>query len=255
MNKISLSVVIIVKNEASNIKDCLESVQWADDIIVVDDMSTDRTVEIAKEYTNRIFSRKMDVEGRHRNWAQAQATNVWVLNLDADERVTPKLKEELINTIANPFEFSAFSIPRRNYIGDYWVKHGGFYPSAQLRLFKKENFRWEEDEIHPRAVLHGSCGHLKGDIVHYSYKNFEHFLNKVNGQTTLEAAKWFREKRKIGIGKALWRAWDRFSRTYFTKQGYKDGYIGFMAAFLAGLYQLLSYAKYVELKNKNSKPS
>jgi len=252
MEKIPLSVVVIVKNEALSIKDCLESVKWADDIVLVDDMSTDKTVEIAKVYTDRIFIKKMDIEGRHRNWAYAQARNSWILSLDADEKVSPELKEEIIGVINKPCEFRAFSIPRRNYIGDYWIRYGGLYPAAQLKLFRKEYFRWEEAEVHPRSILDGSCGKLKGDIIHYSYKNFEHFLNKINGQTTLEAAKWFRDKRKMGKGKALWRTYDRFMRTYFTKQGYKDGFIGFMVAFFAGFYQLLSYAKYLELKNKDN---
>ncbi|MFA4888241.1 MAG: methyltransferase domain-containing protein [Candidatus Omnitrophota bacterium] len=248
-DKIPLSVVIITKNEEANIKDCLESVKWADDIVLVDDNSSDRTIEIAKAYTERIFCRKMDIEGRHRNWAHNQARNSWILSLDADERVTPELKEEIIDLLNNPLEFRAFSIPRRNYIGGYWVKYGGLYPSAQIKMFRKEYFCWEEAEVHPRPILNGSSGQLKGDIIHYSYKNFAHFLNKVNAQTSLEAAKWFRDKRKMGKFKAFWRAYDRFMRTYFRKKGHKDGFVGFMAAFFAGLYQLLSYAKYWELKN------
>lgn len=254
LNKVPLTVVIITKNEEKNIEDCLKSVfGWADEIIVVDDESTDKTVEIVKRYTDKIFHRKMDVEGRHRNWAYAQARNSWVLSLDADERVTPELKEEIISLLNKPSEFRVFSIPRRNYIGDYWIRYGGLYPSAQLKLFRKEYFCWEEAEVHPRPILDGACGQLKSDIIHYSYKSFEHFCNKVNGQSSLEAAKWFRDKRKMSKGKAFWRTYDRFMRTYFRKQGHKDGFVGFMVAVFAGLYQLLSYAKYLELKNKDNK--
>lgn len=252
MDNVKLSVVVIVKNEESCIVECLESVKWADEIIVVDDESTDKTIGIVKCYTDKIFYRKMDNEGRHRNWAYSQARNSWVLSLDADERVTPELKDELIRLLSNSSEFRAFSIPRRNYIGDYWIKYGGLYPSAQLKLFRKEYFRWEEVEVHPRAMLDGVCGQLKSDIIHYSYKNLEHFLNKVNGQSSLEAAKWFRDKRKMSKGKAFWRIYDRFMKTYFSKQGYKDGIVGFMVAVFAGLYQLLSYSKYLELKNKDN---
>lgn len=252
MDNVKLSVVVIVKNEESCIAECLESVQWVDEIIVVDDESTDKTIEIVKRYTDKIFYRKMDNEGRHRNWAYSQARNSWVLSLDADERVTPELKDEIVRSLSNTSEFRAFSIPRRNYIGDYWIKYGGLYPSAQLKLFRKEYFCWEEVEVHPRAILDGVCGQLKNDIIHYSYKNLEHFLNKVNGQSSLEAAKWFRDKRKMSKGKAFWRVYDRFMRTYFSKQGYKDGIVGFMVAVFAGLYQLLSYSKYLELKNKDN---
>ncbi len=249
MDKVKLSVVIITKNEEHNIKDCLESVKWADDIVVVDDMSKDRTVEIVRGYTERIFSRKMDIEGRHRNLAYDRARHAWILSLDADERVTQELKQEIIGIINSSSEHKAFSIPRKNYIGNYWVKYGGLYPAAQLKLFQKEYFRWEEAEVHPMPILSGSCGLLRADLIHYSYLNFDHFIKKVNGQTTLEAAKWFRDKRKMSQGKALWRAFDRFMRSYFRKKGYKDGFIGFMVAFCSSLYQVLSYAKYFELVN------
>jgi len=250
--KIPLSVVVITKNEEKNIKDCLESVRWADEIIIVDDESTDRTEEIARNYTDRIFKRRMDNEGRHRNWAYAQARNSWILSLDADERATPELKEELDDLLSKPCEFRGFAIPRRNYIGDYWVRYGGWYPSPQMKMFRKEYFRWEEAEVHPRPILDGKWGVLKSDIIHYSYKSFEDFLNKMNKQTNLEAAKWLRDKRKMGKGRALWRTYDRFMRTYFTKKANKDGFVGFMVAVFAGLYQLLSYAKYRELiENKD----
>lgn len=249
-NKTPVSVVVITKNEEANIKECLESVRWADEIIVVDDNSTDRTVEFAQGYTDRIFQKKMDIEGRHRNWAYAQARNSWVLSLDADERVSSQLQEEIARTINSSGEFKGFAIPRKNYIGNYWVKYGGWYPSAQLKLFRKEDFRWEEAEVHPRAFLNGPFGKLKGDIIHYSYWGFEDFLNKINKQTTLEATKWIKDKRQMGLGRALWRTFDRFMRTFLRKKAYKDGFKGFMVSIFAGLYQILSYAKYQELKDR-----
>ncbi len=259
-SKIPLSVVVIAKNEEANIKDCLESVKWADEIIVVDDNSTDKTVEIARNYTDRIFQKKMDIEGRHRNWAYRQARNSWVLSLDADERVTPELKDEIIKAIDKPGEFRGFSIPRRNYIGSYWVRFGGWYPSAQLKLFKREDFRWEEAEVHPRAFLSGPIGMLKKDIIHYSYENFKDFLNKTNNQTTLEAIKWHKlslnnpkkARYKMNLIHALWRILDRFIRAFFIKKGYRDGFTGFMVSIFGGLYQLLSYAKYRELKGADN---
>jgi glycosyltransferase involved in cell wall biosynthesis len=251
--KIPLSVVIIAKNEEPNIRGCLESVKWADEIILVDDDSADRTKEIAREYTDRIFQRKMDIEGRHRNWAYAQARNSWVFSLDADERVTPELKAELSSLLSVSCEFRGFAIPRRNYIGAHWVKYGGWYPSPQLKLFRKEYFRWEEAEVHPRPILDGPWSTLRSDLIHYSYKDFGDFLNKMNKQTTLEAAKWFRDKRRMGKLKAAWRAYDRFMRTYFTKKSYKEGFVGFMVAYFAALYQILSYAKYWELRKNEKK--
>jgi len=258
--KLPVSVVILTKNEERNIEECIQSVVgWADEIIVVDDESTDRTVEIAKSLGAKIFARKMDIEGRHRNWAYQQAKNDWILSLDADERVTEDLKKE-IEKILNPVcEYSAFTIPRRNYIGDYWVKWGGLYPSPQIKLFRKDKFKWEEVEVHPRALLDGKCGHLKNDIIHYTYQNWEDFLNKLNKQTTLEAIKWYKlsltdpkkARRKMNFIHMLWRMGDRFLRSYIRKKGYRDGYVGFMVAFFASLYQIISWAKYVELKKRN----
>lgn len=246
--KIGLSVVIITKNEEERICQCLESVLWADELIVVDDESTDKTVQIASRYTDRIFNRRMDIEGRHRNWAYAQAKNEWVLSLDADERVSKELKAEIISLFNNGLKFDGYAIPRRNYIGNYWIRYGGWYPSPQMKLFKKDIFRWEEVEVHPRAIFNRPCGVLKSDIIHYSYKDFGDFLNKLNRQTAWEAKKWVDDKRDMTLGKALWRTVDRFFRGYIGKKGYKDGFVGFVVACFAGLYQIISFAKYWELK-------
>lgn len=243
-----VSVVIITHNEEARIGECLESVKWADELIVLDDASTDKTREIAQRYTDKVFTRKMDIEGRHRNYGYSLAKNEWVLSLDADERITPELKEEIGKAIRNPGGFSAFAIPRRNYIGNHWLKFGGWYPSAQLKLFQKSKFKWEEVGVHPRAFLNGICGQLKSDIIHLSYRDFEDFIAKQDNQTTREAEKWFKEGRKMSLAHALWRTADRFFRSYIRKKAYKDGFIGFIISVLAGWYQITSYAKYWELK-------
>ncbi len=245
---INLSVVILTKNEERNIKDCLDSVSsWADEIIIIDDESTDHTVNIARQYTNKIITRNMDIEGRQRNFAYSQAKNLWVLSLDADERVTDALKKEITEILSKETKYNGFTIPRRNYIGDYWVKYGGWYPSPQLKLFRKDKFRYEEVGVHPRAFMDDPCGHLSSDIIHYSYKNLEDFLNKLNNQTTREAQKWFNQNKPMRLGRFVWRTIDRFIRTYIGRSGYKDGFIGFAVAFYAGLYQFISYLKYREL--------
>jgi glycosyltransferase involved in cell wall biosynthesis len=256
--RISLSVVVLTKNESGRIAKCLDSVKgWADEIIVIDDESTDDTVKIVRQYTDKIISKKMDVEGRHRNWAYAQAKNIWVLSLDADEIVTAQLREEISEVLkSNPSE-NGFTIPRRNYIGDYWVRHGGWYPSPQLKLFRKDKFRYEEVAVHPRAFMDDPCGHLNSDLIHYSYRNLEDFLAKLNRQTTWEAQKWYNAGKPMTKGRFLWRTYDRFMRAYFGRSGYKDGFIGFVIAFNAGLYQYVSYLKYRELvlnkiKNESS---
>jgi len=258
--KLKLSVVILTKNESSRIHRCLDSIKgWADEIIVIDDNSIDKTRQIAAEMGARVIQKKMEVEGKHRNWAYAQAKHEWVLSLDADEVLTPELKEEIERVLKSNTSYNGFTIPRKNFIGDYWLKWGGFYPSSQLKLFKKSKFRWEEVEVHPRAFLEGECGHLTKDLLHYTYRNFSDFLAKLNNQTTLEAQKWFnvykenprKASYKMNLGHTLWRTIDRFIRTFLVKKGYRDGFIGFMVAIFAGFYQLLSYAKYWEIRRKS----
>ncbi|MCX7927315.1 MAG: glycosyltransferase family 2 protein [Candidatus Omnitrophica bacterium] len=256
MEKPKVSCVVITKNESQRIKDCLKSIKgWADEIIVVDDESTDDTVRIAKELADKVIVKKMDNEGRHRNWAYQQSRNLWVLSIDADERLTEELKQEIDSILSKGTTHAGFSIPRKNYIGSYWIRYAGQYPAAQLRLFRKDKFKYEEVEVHPRAFLDGSCGHLKSDIIHYSWRDFEHFADKVNRQTTWEAQKWINTNRKMSTIHAFWRAFDRFFRKFIIKKGYKDGLIGFMVAYFDSYYQILSYAKYRQIlfeKNKNN---
>lgn len=213
----------------------------------MDDESTDTTVDIASRYTDRIIIRKMDIEGRHRNFAYAQAKNLWVLSLDADEVVTEELKNEIKGVLTRHTQYNGFTIPRKNFIGDYWVRYGGWYPSPQLKLFRKDKFLYEEVGVHPRAFMDDPCGHLKSDIIHYSYRNLEDFLAKLNNQTTREAQKWFSQDKPMHLGRFLWRTIDRFIRTYIGRKGHKDGFIGFVVAFNAALYQFISYLKYREL--------
>lgn len=253
MEKVPVSVVVITKNEEENIAECLDTVKWANEVIVVDDDSSDRTREIAATY-GKVFQRRMDNEGRHRNWAYAQAANKWVLSIDADERVTPELAEEIKELIKGSPKFKAYTIPRRNHIGSYWLKWGGEYPAAQTRLFLRDEFKYEEAEVHPRALMEGDCGHLKGDYIHYSHRDIEDYARSLNSHTTLEAKKWFLTDRKMTLGRALWRTLDRcFYRRLYRKQAYKDGVYGLCVAVFSGVYQIVSWVKFWELKNPPEK--
>lgn len=250
VNKAPLTLVVITKNEEDNIDMCLGSAYgWADEILVVDDESTDRTIELCEKYADKIHHRRMDNEGRHRNWAYAQATNEWVLSLDADEYVTEELKAEISEALKSD-EHQAYSIPLRNFIGHYWVQYAGWYPAGKTRLFQKSKFKYEEVEVHPRIYLEGTCGHLTKDIVHEGYPDIEHFLGSLNRQTTLEARKWIQTGRKMSLGRATWRTLDRFPRSFLRKKGFKDGFYGFVVGFMASLYQIMSYMKYIEMQRK-----
>lgn len=247
MEKVPVSVVVIAKNEEENMADCLKSVQWASEVIVLDDNSSDRTVEIARRFTDKVFTRKMDIEGAHRNYAYSLASNKWVLSLDADERASAELESELRRLFETGPKDKAYTIPIKTYIGKRWIKHAGWYPAPKVRLFDKESFKYEEAEVHPRVFIDGSCGHLKSDIIHYSYRDFHDFFVSLNNQTTLEAKKWFKEKRKINFIKMYRKALSRFLKAYVQKGGFKDGLLGFAISWAGALYQFMSYIKYKEM--------
>lgn len=252
--KAPVSVCIIAKNEEKRLEDCLKSAAWASEIVVVDDMSTDRTAEIAKKYTDKIVQRAMDIEGRHRNFAYAQASQPWVLSLDADERVTPELAEEITRAASQPNgEYVCYAIPIKTFIGKNWIKGAGYYPAPKTRLFQKGKFRYEEQRVHPAVKYDGKCGMLKGDILHYSCENYEQWIAKFNRETTLEADKWIRDGRNVKLPNILRKTVDRFLKNYFLKEGYKNGFSGYFMSVFHGLYQLISYAKYREMK-QSGKP-
>lgn len=250
----SLSVGVIAKNEERNIADCLKTVEWADEIVVLDDYSTDKTIEIAKRFTDKIYKRKMDMEGAHRNYLYSLCSNEWVLTLDADERVTPELKEEIRKTLDEEKErprHNAYSIPIKTYIGKRWAKYAGWYPAQKVRLFRKEKFRYDDSQqVHPRTFLDGKIGFLKGDIVHYAYRDLSDLFRNVNEQTTLQAIEWRREGKKFSYFTLFRTTIDRFIRKYFFKGGIRGGLLGFILSLADSAYQFQSYAKLWELYNK-----
>ena len=251
---VPISIVIIAKNEESNIKDCLESVRWAREIIIVDGFSSDRTIEIAKRYTDQIYFREMDIEGRHRNFAYSQATQAWILSLDADERVSPELAQEIGEVVKqNDSNFSGYAIPIKTFIGKRWIKAAGYYPARKLRMHRKGSFRYEESGVHPRAFLDGKERPLKYDILHYGFRDFTHFFEKLNHQTTLEAEKWIQDGRPIHAPKLMFKSIDRFFRNYVGKKGFRDGFMGFLMSLGHSLYQWLTFAKYLELKHQRQR--
>jgi len=239
----------MTRNEEKNIAECLESVKgWVDDIVVVDDFSTDKTLDIVKNYTDRILQKKWELEGASRNFAYAQARCEYVLSLDADERITPELRDELIALFQTPLKYNGYNISHRNYLGTYWIRHGGWYPNSKLKMFRKEKFRYEDAEYHPRAFMEGQTHTLQQDIIHYNYPDFHSLFAKINHQTDYEAKKWIRDGRRMNLLICFRKMWVRFFKFYFIKYGFRDGFVGFFLAIYSALYQFYSYCKYWELK-------
>ncbi|MBI4550084.1 MAG: glycosyltransferase family 2 protein [Candidatus Omnitrophica bacterium] len=252
--KCPVTVALIVKNEERRLKECLNSLTWAREIVILDDMSTDRTVEIAREFTDKIYQRAMDIEGRQRNFAYAKAGEAWVLSIDADERVTPELAREIAEVLSrDEGVYNAYSIPIKTYLGNRWIKGAGYYPADKLRLFRNGKFSYEEARVHPRALLEGKCGRLQGDILHYSWDNLAQFIGKFNRETSLEAEKWIQDGRKVTLPNTMRKVVDRFLKNYFLKGGISDGFMGFLMSFFHSFYQLLTFAKYYAVKKGISK--
>ncbi len=255
---LAISVVVIAKNEETRIADCLESVQgWAEEIVVLDDESTDKTRLIAGRYTSKVISRVMDLEGRHRNFGASQAKNDWVMMLDCDERLTPELKAEIEAELkGRPEKTVAYWAPKKNFLGKVQLKYGG-WSNPRLKLYDRRFVQWSEapyDVVHPgiRIAEGYQKKNLQSPFLHYDFRNIEDFVRKVNRYSTLEAIKWHLSNRKMTLGKAIWRSIDRFFRRLVGKKGYKDGFYGFVAACVSGFHEILAYGKYREIKEFNA---
>lgn len=252
MEKLPISIIVITKNEEKRLPDCLKSVGWAADVIVVDDMSTDRTVEVAKSLGARVFERKMENEGRHRNYANALANQPWVMTVDADERVSPELKESVAVMLANSDSDKniGYDVNLKYFLGDEWIQGAGYDPAWRTRVFRYGKLMFKEETVHPPVRYEGSIGRLEGRLIHYSWPHWHGFFDKLNRETRLEAGKWIEQGRKVPAIEAVRKACSRFLKNYFQKKGFKHGYNGFLMSCAHGLYQLITYAKYRELLKK-----
>ena len=252
-----LSVCIITFNEEENIRTCLESVKWADEIIVVDSRSTDRTVSICKEYTERIFVRDFPGYRDQKNYAVKQATYNWILSIDADEEVSHELQLEMKDLLeANDLKEVGFYMSRKTeYIGE-WVTYGRWYPDLKLRLFDKRYGCWEGENLHESVSIQGPTRRLKGDLLHRTYRDLSHHLQVINNFTTISAQQ--KKGRKIGHPtlKAIFHPLAYFLNSYILRRGIFHGTRGLILSVMGSYYVFLKYAKLWELyqmdKQENS---
>lgn len=246
-----LSVYIIAFNEADKIRDALESVTWADEIVVADSFSTDDTAKIAEDYGARVIQIPFEGFGRLRNDAIAACTHEWILSLDSDERCTMEAIDEIKTIINDPQSLDAYYVPRKNYFMGKWLRHAGFYPDfRQPQLFRKGALLFEPDAVHERyqVVSNRACGYLKSPIHQIPYKNLEEVIHKANRYSSLGAEKLVSQGKRAGMLTALGHGfWAAFSM-YFLKLGCLDGWAGFVIAL--GNFEGTFY-KYAKLYFKN----
>ena len=237
-----VSVVIITKNEEINIEEALKSVADAKEIIVVDSFSTDRTVDICRQYTDKIYQHEWQGFARQKQMAVDYAEGPWVLILDADERVTPELKSEIARNISST-DLNGFWIPRENYFIGRRIRHGGWWPDHTLRLFKKDKGRLEHREVHERVVVEGSTGYLKNPLRHYTYRSVSDFVERMERYSTLAAKEIRNNSGRAGLFSLTIKPPVTFIKMYFLRLGLLDGTRGFMLAVLYSFYTFLKYAK------------
>jgi len=243
-----LSVVIICRDEADNLRDCLESAKWADEIVIVDSGSADGTLAIAREYTDRIIHHDWEGYGPQKEFALAQAGGDWILNIDADERVSPQLAVEIQKLLSRgDTPHAGFTVPRRTFYLGKWITHGGWYPDRNLRLTRRGAGHWGEATVHEAMTVNGTVGKLNGDILHYTYRNISDHLRVIDEFTTLAAEKMFTSGKRRALLNLVFNPLWKFLRMYVLRLGFLDGVAGFMVATLGSYYVFLKYAKLREL--------
>lgn len=238
-----VSVVVIARDEAERLRACLESVAWADELVVVDAESTDKTAQIACEFTDRVYVRPWPGFAEQKNFGVEQATGEWILSVDADEEVPGELRQEIETVLAGGAACAGYRIPRRNLFWGRWVRHGGLYPDWQLRLFRRGRGRFVGRAVHESVEVEGEVGRLRGALVHRSYRDVADFLARADRYSTLAADEWLRSGRPVRLSDLVVRPASRFLSMYVVHAGFLDGWRGFLLAALYAYYVFIRSAK------------
>lgn len=235
-----LSVIVITKNEAENIRACLESVKWAEEVIVVDSGSSDSTVQICRQLGAQVYEHDWPGFGIQKNRALSYATNDWVFSIDADERVTPELKAQLIKAMEGGSE-DGFYLPRLSQFCGRFIRHSGWYPDYVLRLFRRSKGRFSDNMVHERVILDGASGRLSSPLLHYSYLNEADVRRKTEQYAKAGAMQMLNKGKTATFADAPLRAGWAFIRTYFLRLGFMDGTAGFNVALMNFRTTFLKY--------------
>ncbi len=246
-----LSVIIITKNEAKNIRACLESVKWADEIIVVDSGSSDATVEICLELGAQVHIHDWPGFGLQKNRALSYATHEWVFSIDADERITTDLQAQLIQAMADDAK-EGFYVPRLSQFCGKFIRHSGWYPDYVLRLFRRIKGRFSDDLVHERVILEGTAGQLSSPLLHFSYLNEADVQRKTEQYARAGAIQMYHTGKNASFVDAPLRASWAFIRTFCFRCGFLDGTAGFNIALMNAR---TTYLKYDQLKTLRSAKS
>jgi glycosyltransferase involved in cell wall biosynthesis len=243
-----LSIALIAHNEEENIRDALASATWADEIVVVDAFSTDRTPEICRQYTDKVFSVEWAGFAEQKNKAVSMTTHEWVFSLDADERVTKELREEIQEVVRNKSSKDGYFVPRKNYFAGRWIKHGGWWPDYTIRLFRRDKGLFEMREVHESIKITGQTGYLKHPVEHYTYKDSTDYLRRMETYSTLAARELFKQGKRAHVLDITLRPVAAFFRMFFLQLGIFDGIYGILLAYLYSLYTYEKYKKLLKMR-------
>jgi len=249
-----LSAALITYNEETNIGEALQSVSWADEIVVVDSGSTDGTLEICRRYTDRIYHRDWTGYVDQKNFAVEKASHDWIFSLDADERVSPELESEIQDLRRSSLAHSGYRIPRAAFFLGRWIRHGDWYPDYQLRLFDRRRGRWQGGRVHESVRIQGEPGFLKGEIQHYTYRRLSDYILRLETYSRLAAADYQERGRRSRPLKLLLDPAATFIKSYLLKRGFLDGVPGLMVAVLGAISVYFKYAKLYELRLSGRPP-
>lgn len=248
-----LSVVIIARDEEAHLPGALDSVAWADEIVVVDSESRDDTVAICREFTDRVFVNPWPGHQEQKNVAVDKATGPWIFSLDADERVSPALAEEIRRTVADPNALEGYDMPRQNYFLGRWMRHGGWWPDRVIRLFRKERGRFGGINPHDRVIVDGRLGRLHHPLIHHTYRTFAQYIEKQHSYAVIGACELLKRRggRRMTTTAMIAKGLTKFVEVYLLKRGILDGMHGLIAAMGASYFAFLRQALVWELQARN----
>jgi glycosyltransferase involved in cell wall biosynthesis len=244
-----VSVTIITRNEAAHIGPALQSAAWADELIVVDSESSDDTVGIAKQYTDRVIVRPWPGYIAQKNFAASVATCDWILSLDADERITPRLAAEIRHALSVPPRHAAFRIPRVTWHLGRWIRTTDWYPDCQPRLYNRGLAEWTGRYVHESLSVRGSIGRLANELHHYAYDGISDHLETIDRYTTYAARQMHEQGRRAGFVDIAVHPPLAFLRNYLLRGGIRDGTTGLIVAAMNSCYVLLKFAKLWEMEH------
>ncbi len=248
-----VSAVIIALNEERNIAACLESLRWADEVVVVDSGSTDGTQGIARRYTDKVFDVPWAGFGPQKQAAVDRASHDVVFSIDCDERVTAELAEEIALLLSGPEMAAAYTVPRRTFLGEKEIRHCGWSPDRTTRLFDRRHARFSDDLVHERVEVSGPPRQLRHPLLHYAFSGIGDIVAKMNRYGDLSARQMFERGRRCGIKDLALRPAFAFLRTYLLRLGVLDGVEGLVVSAATGWLVFLKYARLRELSGPAGK--